>query len=105
MAQIVDIPVPQSRGGRGGHGAFQGVSQGKGSTALGGADLVDIPVPCSGGLQGFLPRQGSTASSSSSHVRAGAADEPFQGGFSHFSPEDKKCGVGSALGVGTGCGL
>ena len=26
-------------------------------------------------------------------------------GFSHFSPEEKKCGVGSALGVGIGCGL
>ena len=26
-------------------------------------------------------------------------------GFSHLSPNQKKCGVGSALGVGTGCGL
>ena len=26
-------------------------------------------------------------------------------GFFHFSPNQKKCGVGSALGVGTGCGL
>ena len=26
-------------------------------------------------------------------------------GFSHFSPNSKKCAVGSALGVGTGCGL
>ena len=54
------------------------------SSALCGADPVDFPVPRSGGLQGFLPRQGSTASSSSSHVRAGAADEPFQWGFALF---------------------
>ena len=26
-------------------------------------------------------------------------------GFSHFSTDEKKCAVGSALGVGTGCGL
>ena len=38
-----------------------------------------------GGLQGF-PGQGSTASSS--HVSA--ADGAGQGGFSHFSPDDKK---------------
>ena len=87
--QIIDIPVPHSRGGRGGHGGLQGVSQGQGSTALCGADHVDIPVPRSGG-----PRQGSTASSSASHVHSGAADEPFQGVFSHFSPDEKKCGVG-----------
>ena len=96
--QIIDISVPQGRVGRGGHGGLQGVSQGQGSTALGGADPVDIPVPRSGGLQGFLPRQGSTTSSSSSHVRARAADEPFRV-FSHFSPDEKKCAVVSALGV------
>ena len=83
---------------------FMGYAQGQGSTALGGADPVDIPVPHSGGLQGFFPRQGSTASSSSSHVGAGAADEPFRGFFALF-PRGTKCGVGSALGVGTGCGL
>ena len=102
--RIIDIPVPQGRGGRSGHGGFQGVSQGQGSTALCGADPVDIPVPRSGGLQGFLPRQGSTASSPSSHARAGAVDEPFPGVFRTF-PHRKKCGVGSALGVGTGCAL
>ena len=67
--------------------------------------IVDIPVPHGRGLQGFLPGQGSTASSSSSHVRAGAVDEPFQGVFRTFLHMKKKCGVGSALGVGTGCGL
>ena len=78
--QIIDIPVPQGRGGRGGFGGLQGVSQGQGSTAFSGADHVDFPVPRCEGLQGFLPRQGSTASSSSSHVRAGAADEQVRGG-------------------------
>ena len=77
VKQTVDIPVPHSRGGRAGHGGLQGVSQG----------------------------QGSTASSSSSHVRAGAVDEPFQGFFFALFSKGKKCGVGSALGVGTGCGL
>ena len=32
--QIIDIPVPQGRGGRGGHGGLQGVSQRQGSTSL-----------------------------------------------------------------------
>ena len=36
---------------------------GKGSTARIVEQTVDISVSCSGGLQGFLPRQGSTASS------------------------------------------
>ena len=103
--QIIDTLVPQGRGGRGGHGGLQGVSQGQGSTALRGADPVDFPVPRSGGLQGFLSRQGSTASSSSSHVLAGAADEPFQGFFRTFPQMKKSAEVGSALGVGTGCGL
>ena len=80
-------------GGWTGHGGLEGVSQGQGSTALCGADPVDIPVPRSGGLQGFFPRLGSTASSTSSHVRAGAADEPFQGVFRTF-PDEKKCGLG-----------
>ena len=35
-------------------------------------------------LQGFLPGHGSTALSSSSHVPAGAVDEPFQGVFLTF---------------------
>ena len=52
----------------------------------------------------FSQGQGSTASSSSSHVLAGVVGEPLQGGFRTF-PRGEKCGVGSALGVGTGCGL
>ena len=45
-----------------------------------------------------------SSGASSSHS-PGAVDEAFAGVFSHFSPNQKKCGVGSALGVGTGCGL
>ena len=42
---------------------------------------VDIPGQRGGvRLQGCLPEQGSTASSSSSHVPAGAVDEPFSVG-------------------------
>ena len=60
---------------------FQGFPPEQGSTALPVEQTVDIPVPRSGGLQGFLPGHGSMASSSSSHVPAGAVDEPFQGFF------------------------
>ena len=93
VEQTVDIPVPGRAGGRG-RGGFQGLP-GQDSTAFFGADRVDIP---GGGLQGSRPGQGSASSSSS-------LDHAGQGVFSHFSPDEKKCGVGSALGVGTECGL
>ena len=95
VEQYVRIPVPHRRGG------LQDLRPGQDSIASCGADHVDNPVPCVGGLQGFLPRQASSASSSHS---LGAADEAFTG-FSHFSPNWKKCEVGCALGVGTGRGL
>ena len=95
---------------------------------------VDIPVPRGGarGLQGFLPGQASTTSPLSlerisernveqivdSPVFGGLPDfrpllRTFQLvpwtsrfiGFSHFSQPEKKCGFGSAPGVGTECGL
>ena len=69
--------------GRGEGSCLQGLRPGQNSTALGGVVHVDIPVPRGGGLHG----PGSTASSS------------------HSPPKSKKCAVGSALGVGTGCGL
>ena len=47
--------------------------------------IVDIPVPRSGGLQGSRPGQCSTACSS--HV--GAAWWRWARGFSHFSPREK----------------
>ena len=130
--QIVDIPVPQDRGGLGGLGGFHGFSPGQGSAAYCGAEFVDIPVPgCGGGggprgsLQGFRSGQNSTAdveqnvdfpargglhgflpgqgSSSSSRLHDGA-DDGIQGVFRTFHREEKKCGGRSALGVGTGCG-
>ena len=86
LAQLnVDIPVPQGRGGRGG---LQDFRSGQDSSASYGADHVDIPVPRGGGLQGFFPRQVSTASSLHS---PGAADEAFYMVFSHFCPSPKKC--------------
>ena len=68
---------------------------------------ADFPVPHGRvggrGLQGFLPGQGSTASSSSSHVPAGSAEEAVSWVFFALFPgRKKKCGVGSALGVRTG---
>ena len=75
------------------------------TAALGGAQHFDIPVPhgCGGGggLQGFSPRQNSAAFTA--HL-SGAADEVFIGVFALFT-HGKKCEVGSALGVGTECGL
>ena len=100
VEQTVDIPVPHSRGGRAGHGGLQGVSQGRGSTARVVEQTVDIPVPRSGGLQGFLPRQGSTASSSSSHVRAGAV-----GFFRTFPRLKKSAGLGPHSGSELGAGF
>ena len=104
VEQNVDIPIPHGRGGWVGHGGLQGFSQGQGSTAIRGADHVDTPVPQGrggvGGPQGFLP---SSSGASSSHS-PGAVDEVFQV-FFRTLPQIKKCGVGSALGVGTGCGL
>ena len=43
--QIIDIPVPHDRSGRGGGGGLQGFSQGQGSTACSGPEFSDIPVP------------------------------------------------------------
>ena len=51
--------------------------------------IVDIPVPHGESPQGFLPRHGSTDSTSSSRVPAGAVDEPFQGGFRTFHQQKK----------------
>ena len=104
--QNVGVPVPHGRSGRVGHGGLQGFSQGQGSAAFRGADHVDTPVPQGrggfGGPQGFLP---SSSGASSSHS-PGAVDEAFTGVFfALFTNSKKKCGVGSALGVGTGCGL
>ena len=46
VEQIIDIPVPQGRGDRGGgRRGLQGHAQDRISTALGGAVHVDIPVP------------------------------------------------------------
>ena len=51
------------------------------STAFCGADHFENPLPRVGGLQGFLPRQASTASCAHS---PGAADEAFTGFFALF---------------------
>ena len=85
VEQNVDIPVPPGRGGRVGVRGLQGFP-GQDSTAFGGSDHVDIPVPRCVGLQGSHPRQASTASSSHSHA---ATDEAFTVFFGTF-PQQKK---------------
>ena len=120
--QLIDIPVPHDRGGRGGGGGLQGFSQGQGATAFRGAEFVDIPVPQGrggwvglGGLQGFSQGQNSTAdmeqivdiparggpqgflpgqSSSSSSRLLDNADEGIQGGFRTFSLPEKSATLG-----------
>ena len=79
VEQIVDIPVL-----RGGERRLHGFHLERGSTALPVEQFVDIPVPHGESPQGFLPGHGSTDSTSSSRVPAGAVDEPFQGGFRTF---------------------
>ena len=54
VEQIVDFPVPRGRG------RFQGFLPEQDSTAFGGADHVDIPVP-RGGLHDFLPDPGASS--------------------------------------------
>ena len=87
-------------------GGLQGLRPGQNSTAFSGAEHVDIPVHLGrggvGGLQGLRLSQVSSPSSSHS---PGASDEVFTEFFSHFSTKIKKWEVGSALGVGTECGL
>ena len=98
--QIVDIPAPGRAGGRRGVKVFKVYSQDRIQLRLTSSKPFDIPVPRSGSLQGSRPGQGLAASSS--HV--GAADDAGQWFFRTF-PRGKKCGVRSALGVGTECGL
>ena len=89
VEQHVDIPVPRGRGRLAG---LQGSSPGQSSTAF-VEQIVHIP---GGGLQGFRPRQGSTASSSFSPAGSDDdADELGIGVFSHFSPVEKSAKVTS----------
>ena len=81
---------------------LQGFPPEQGSTALPVEQIVDTPVLPGESLHGFLPGQGSASSSQSP---AGAADDAFQGFFSHFSPDKKKCDTTSALWVGTASAL
>ena len=112
LEQIVDIPVPQGRVGRGGLGVLQGVSQRQGSPSFRGAEFVDIPVPPGrggsggGGLQSFSQGQGSTAFYGADH-----ADFPVPpcrvggGGLQGFLPGQGSASsshVGSAQEAGQG---
>ena len=74
VEQHVDIPVPRGRGRLAG---LQGSSPGQSSTAF-VEQNGHIP---GGGLQGFRPRQGSTASSSYSPA---GSDDDAEGFFALF---------------------
>ena len=67
--QIDDNPVPH--GGRGASGGLQGFLPGHSSSKRTANKIADLPAPRSGvrRLQGFLPEQSSTATSSSSLER------------------------------------
>ena len=80
--QIVHIPVPHGRRGRGGP---QGFLPGQDSTAFCGADCVENPVPRSGGLQGSRLRGASSASSAHSPAELPALEEC--GGVGGYDPE------------------
>ena len=82
MEQIVDVPVPLGRRRR--SVSLQGSLLRQGSTAE-VEQIVAFPVR--GGLQGFLPGQGSPSSRFLQDE-----DDGFQGVFAHFSPAQKKCG-------------
>ena len=63
---------------------------------------VDIP---GGGLQDFRPQPSSSSSSHDPARASDALDARGYGGFSHFSPKQKKCDTTPALGVGTASAL
>ena len=75
VEQIVDFRVPLGRGRR-----FQGSLSEQDTTAFGGADHIDTPVP-RGGLHDFLPDPGASS--------AVSLDELGQGVFRTF-PRSKK---------------
>ena len=96
VEQNVDFPVPHGRDRVG--GGFLGFHPGESSTAFGGVQhflaataeqIVDIPVPRGG-------RVLHPASSSS-----GLSGTANQGVFRTFPRGEKRCALGSALGVGT----
>ena len=90
--QIVDNPVPH--GGRGASGGLQGFLPGHSSLKRTANKIADLPAPRSGvrRLQGFLPEQSSTATSSSSesiserNVEQIAVSRGFGEGLQDFLP-------------------
>ena len=93
LEQIVENPVPQVR--REGGGGLQGSLPVQNSAAV-VEQIVDIPARR--GLPDFLPGQGFLLPH---RVVCTTLRMRILQGFSHFSPFEKKCEVGLALGVGT----
>ena len=105
VEQIADIPARRGLPGfpRPNRAAYSGANscaEDRFPRQYPAADVEQIAAQR--GLSGFLPGQGSSASSSSLHD---VADAGIQWVFRTFPRIKKKCGAGSAPGVGTGCGL
>ena len=93
--QTVDIPAPQGRWGEG--GGLHSFLPVPNSTAFCGADHRIVDIPARGDLQGFLPGQSSSASSSGLHE---CADDGFHGVFRTFPRRKKSPMVPSSLSPG-----
>ena len=80
VEQIVGIPVPRGR-----HGRLPGSLPGQGSTASAAEQIADIPSS-SGDLQGFRPRQSSTAVSEQNASTPAPCRGGLRGGLHGFAP-------------------
>ena len=100
VEQSVDIPGTGRRPGGG--GGLQSLRPGQDSTAFGGAEHVDNPVPQGRGggrgLHGLRPGQGSSASASSSMDRSYVAEGAFDGFFRTFPSVKESAGSASQCG-------
>ena len=106
MEQIAAIPVPLGREGR--DADLQGFLRGQGPTAPYSSleriseqimeQIADIPVAC-GDPHDFLAGQSSSSVAHSPAAWLNTEDEPFQGGFRTFSPDEKSATVTRHMGA------
>ena len=104
VEQHVDIPVPHGRGGRScEEEVFKVHARDRIQQRLVEQNTLTFQFLMVVVFKVFA-RDRFLLSASSSHS-PGAADEAFTEGFRTFPKNKKRCEVGSALGVGTECGL
>ena len=106
LEQIADIPVPSGRGGR--DADLPGFLRGQGPTAHSSSleriseqiveQIADIPI-ARGDPHGFRPEQSSSSVAHSPAAWLNTEDEPFQGGFRTFSPDEKSATVTRHMGA------